>query len=73
MEGVAAITCSDGRWDNNKPSCKGTVHPFLSPPYPRAAGEASLFQARYREDHLSERDRALYCFLNLPEDNISCS
>ena len=53
MEGVPAITCSNGRWDHNKPSCKGAVHPFLSLLYPRGAGEASLFQARFREDHLS--------------------
>ena len=54
MEGVAAITCSDGRWDNNKPSCKGTVNPFLSPPTPApGAGIASLLQARFRGDHLN--------------------
>ena len=23
MEGVSVIKCSDGRWSNNKPSCKG--------------------------------------------------
>ena len=23
MEGVAAIKCTDGQWNNNKPSCKG--------------------------------------------------
>ena len=25
MEGVAAITCTDGQWNNNKPSCKGNL------------------------------------------------
>ena len=25
MEGVAAIKCTDGQWNNNNPSCKGNV------------------------------------------------
>ena len=25
MEGVAAITCTDGQWNNNNPSCKGNL------------------------------------------------
>ena len=25
MEGVAAIKCTDGQWNNNKPSCKGNL------------------------------------------------
>ena len=25
MEGVAAIKCTDGQWNNNKPSCKGNI------------------------------------------------
>ena len=25
MEGLRTITCSDGRWSNKKPSCKGEV------------------------------------------------
>ena len=29
MEGVAAITCTEGKWNNKKPSCKGTLTEFL--------------------------------------------
>ena len=29
MEGVAAITCREGKWSNKKPSCKGTLTEFL--------------------------------------------
>ena len=25
MEGVAAITCTEGKWNKKKPSCKGTL------------------------------------------------
>ena len=25
MEGVAAIKCTDGQWNNNNPSCKGNL------------------------------------------------
>ena len=29
MESVRTITCADGRWSNEKPSCKGKFHFFL--------------------------------------------